>query len=356
MDLLTAATTTNVIKILLLGFLSFIIAFIAVPPLTHFLYKYRLWRTIKKDKSIDGQNLVVIPRVHLPHEKPVPRLGGLLVWIIPLVVSLLIMLLSKTGIPLFVKLNFLSRGQTWLPLTVLIGASLLGLADDLLQIRGKGKYVGGGLSLFWRISIMALLGLLSGWWFYSKLGWTTIFIPPIGDINIGFFYVPLFIMTTLGCWAGGVIDGIDGLAGGALAIIFSAFSIIAFSQGQIDLASFCAVLAGTILAFLWFNIPPARFYMGESGMMGLTATLAAVAFLTNSVFVLPIIAGLLVIEAGTVILQLLSKKFCHKKIFICSPIHHHLEAIGWSQSKITMRFWILGMIMAIIGVIIKLLS
>jgi len=207
-----------------------------------------------------------------------------------------------------------------------------------------------------RLLIMIIIAAGGAWWFYYKLGWTTLFIPLIGDINIGFFYIPLFIITTLGCWAGGVIDGIDGLAGGTFAMIFGAFSIIAFSQAQIDLASFCAVLTGAILAFLWFNIPPARFYMGESGMMGLTATLAAVAFLTDSVVVLPIIAGLLVIEAGSVILQLLSKKFLHRKIFLSSPIHHHLEAKGWSQPKITMRFWILGMIMAIIGVTIILLG
>lgn len=356
MDLLTAATTTNVIKILLLGFLSFIIAFIAVPPLTHFLYKYRLWRTIKKDKSIDGQNLVVIPRVHLPHEKPVPRLGGLLVWIIPLVVSLLIMLLSKTGIPLFVKLNFLSRGQTWLPLTVLVGASLLGLADDLLQIRGKGKYVGGGLSLFWRISIMALLGLLSGWWFYSKLGAQSMHIPGNGDIAFGWWYIPAFIVVMLAIYSGGVIDGLDGLSGGTFISIFSAFAIIAFSRQQIDLASFCMVLVGALLAFLWFNIPPARFYLGETGIMGLCAALTVVAFFTDSVLVLPIIGVLLFIESGSVILQLLSKKFRQKKIFLASPIHHHFEAKGWPHYKVTMRFWVIGLIAAMFGVIIRLLG
>jgi len=347
----------DIIKILFLFAFSSFLAILWTPILTHFLYKYKLWKKEARKKSIDGKSASVFYSLHKEKEVGTPRLGGLLIWITAIFVILFFALLSKiTNNEWLEKLNFLSRSQTYLPLGILISASLLGLCDDLLQVFDKGKYIGGGMKFSRRLLIMIVIAGIGAWWFYSKLGWATIFIPMIGDVNIGFLYVPLFILTTLGCWAGGVIDGIDGLAGGTLATIFSAFSIIAFSQGQIDLAAFCAVLAGAILAFLWFNIPPARFYMGESGMMGLTATLAAVAFLTNSVFVLPIIGGLLVIEAGSVILQLLSKKFRHKKIFICSPIHHHLEAIGWSQSKITMRFWILGMIMAIIGVIIKLLS
>ena len=347
----------DIIKILFLFAFSSFLAILWTPILTHFLYKYKLWKKEARKKSIDGKSASVFHSLHKEKEVGTPRLGGLLIWLTVIFVILFFALLSKiTNNQWLEKLNFLSRSQTYLPLGILISASLLGLCDDLLQVFDKGKYIGGGMKFSRRLFMMIIIAGIGAWWFYSKLGWTTIFIPVIGDINIGFFYVPIFIITTLGCWAGGVIDGIDGLAGGTLAIIFSAFSIIAFSQGQIDLSAFCAVLAGTILAFLWFNIPPARFYMGESGMMGLTATLAAVAFLTNSVFILPIIGGLLVIEAGSVILQLLSKKFRHKKIFISSPIHHHFEAIGWSQPKITMRFWILGMIMAIIGVIIKLLS
>ena len=348
--------SADIIKILFLFTFSSLLAIFWTPILTHFLYKYKLWKKEARQKSIDGKSASVFYNLHKEKEVGTPRLGGLLIWITVIFVILFFAILAKVSDNFWLeKLNFLSRSQTYLPLGILISASLLGLCDDLLQVSGKGKYIGGGMKFSRRLLIMIIIAGIGAWWFYSKLGWTTIFIPTMGDINIGFFYVPLFIITTLGCWAGGVIDGIDGLAGGTLAIIFSAFSVIAFFQGQIDLAAFCAVLAGAILAFLWFNIPPARFYMGESGMMGLTATLAAIAFLTNSVFVLPIIGGLLVIEAGSVILQLLSKKFRHKKIFISSPIHHHLEAIGWSQPKITMRFWILGMIMAIIGVIIKLL-
>jgi len=347
----------NIIKILFLCAFSSFLAVLWTPLLTHFLYKYKLWKKEARKKSIDGKAAPIFYKLHKEREVRVPRLGGLLIWITVIFVVFFFAILANFFDGFwFQKLNFLSRGQTWLPLAILAAASLLGLCDDLLQVFGKGKYIGGGMKFSRRLFIMIIIAAVGSWWFYYKLGWTTLFIPLIGDINIGFFYIPLFIVTTLGCWAGGVIDGIDGLAGGTFAMIFAAFSIIAFSQAQIGLAAFCAVLTGTILAFLWFNIPPARFYMGESGMMGLTATLAAVAFLTDSVVVLPIIAGLLVIEAGSVILQLLSKKFFHRKIFLSSPIHHHLEAKGWSQPKITMRFWILGMIMAIIGVTIRLLG
>lgn len=356
MDLLVSATSTNVIKIFVLSFLSFLIAFFSVPPLTHFLYKHKLWRKDKKKKSIDGQALVVIPSVHHDQEKPIPRFGGLLVWIIPLVVSLLFLLLSKVNNPFLAKLNFLSRGQTWLPLIVLVGASLLGLTDDLLQIRGRGKYVGGGLKLSWRISIMALLGLLSGWWFYSKLGVHAIHIPGNGDISFGWWYIPTFIIVMLAVYSGGVIDGLDGLAGGTFISIFSAFSIIALARHQIDLAAFCMVIVGSLLAFLWFNIPPARFYLGESGVMGLCATLTVIAFFTDSVLVLPVIGFLLFLESGSVILQLLSKKLRKKKIFLASPIHHHFEAKGWPHYKVTMRFWIIAFIAALLGVIIRLLG
>jgi len=347
----------NIIKILFLCAFSSFLAVSWTPFLTHFLYKYKLWKKEARKKSIDGKAAPILYKLHKKREVGVPRLGGLLIWVTVIFVIFFFAILSNFFDGFwFQKLNFLSRGQTWLPLAILAAASLLGLCDDLLQVFGKGKYIGGGMKFSRRLFIMIIIAAVGSWWFYYKLGWATLFIPLIGDINIGFFYIPLFIITTLGCWAGGVIDGIDGLSGGTFAMIFLAFSIIAFSQAQIDLAAFCAVLTGTILAFLWFNAPPARFYMGESGMMGLTATLAAVAFLTDSVVVLPIIAGLLVIEAGSVILQLLSKKFLHRKIFLSSPIHHHLEAKGWSQPKITMRFWILGMIMAIIGVLIRLLG
>lgn len=354
----------SVIKIFTLGSMGFLVAFLATPFLTHFLYKYKLWRKEVRTKALDGGEVPVFQKFHAQGEIAVPRFGGLLIWLPTLILAYLFFFLGKTDIYIFQKFNFLSRSQTWLPLFTLVAASLLGLVDDILQVlpqkatpKGKwAKYIGGGLDLKIRIALVTLIGLIGGWWFYSKLGWSTVHIPGNGDIEIGALMIFFYTIVMLATYSGGVIDGLDGLAGGAFGAMFAAFAAIAFFNDQIDLAAFNAIIAGTILAFLWFNIPPARFYFGETGILGLTAALTVVAFLTNSVLVLPIIGFLLVISSGSVILQLLSKKFRKKKIFLASPIHYHFEAKGWPHYKVTMRFWVVGVVMAIIGITIRLLG
>jgi phospho-N-acetylmuramoyl-pentapeptide-transferase len=160
----------------------------------------------------------------------------------------------------------------------------------------------------------------------------------------------------VGIFSGSIIDGIDGLAAGVMSSAFSAYMIIAFSRNQIDLAAFCAVIVGGLLAFLWFNIPPARFYLGETGMLGLTITLAVVAFLTKEVAVLPIIAFPLVVTSFSSSIQMFSKRHFGKKIFRVAPLHHHFEAIGWPSYKVTMIYWIISIICAIFGTVIALLG
>ncbi len=347
----------NVIKVLGISAIASIIAIIWCPLLTHFLYKYKLWKKEARTKAISGENAVIFNQLHKERETRVPRMGGLLIWITTVFIIFLFYVLSLIfPDSFFSQFNFLSRSQTWLPLFTLVAASLLGFADDILQVFGKGKYIAGGLSFKKRLFIVILIGLIAGWWFYAKLGWDYIHIPILGNFPIGIWYIPLFIFVTVATWSGGIIDGLDGLAGGAFASMFGAFTIIAFSQGKVDLATFCAVIAGTLFAFLWFNIPPARFYMGETGILGLTVVLSVVSFLTDSIFVLPIIGGLLVLETGSVIIQLLSKKFRKKKVFLSTPIHHHFEAIGWPAYKVTMRFWVIGIVFAIVGIAIRLLG
>ncbi|MDO8264976.1 MAG: hypothetical protein Q7T34_01235 [Candidatus Parcubacteria bacterium] len=353
---ITPDTAINIIKIFTLGSLGFLIAFIAAPFLIKFLYKYELWRKEVRTKAIDGGGTPIFQKFHSEGETHVPRFGGILILVIPLFLAGLFLMLSKTGIWYFQKLNFFSRPQTWLPIFALAGASLVGLADDLLQVYGRGKYIGGGLSLRYRLSLVILIGLIGAWWFFAKLGWSSLHIPGFGDVYIGIWYIPLFIFTMLATYTGGVIDGIDGLAGGVFVSIFGAFAGIALFLGQIDIAAFCAVIIGVLFAFLWFNIPPARFYMGETGIMGLTAALTVIAFLTDSFLVLPIIGFLLLLEALSVIIQLASKRFRHKKVFLAAPIHLHLEAKGWPPYKVTMRFWIIGVVMAAIGLGIRLLG
>jgi len=348
--------TLSVIKIFSLAAITSLVAYFWSPLLTNFLYKHQLWKKSARQKAISGEDARVFNSLHKEKEVGTPRMGGLVIWVTVLLVIFLFFVLSLIFPNTWIaQLNFLSRGQTWLPLFTLVVASIVGLMDDILVVRGWGKYIGGGISCKKRLFIVTLIGLIGSIWFYQKLGWDTVYIPFLGDVSIGLWYIPLFILVTIACWSGGVIDGLDGLAGGTFASIFGAFAVISFSLGKIELATFCAVIAGTLFAFLWFNIPPARFYMGETGILGLTTVLAVVAFLTDSVYVLPIIGGLLVIEVSSVIIQLLSKKFRGKKVFLSTPIHHHFEALGWPSYKVTMRAWIVGVVLAFVGVAIRLL-
>lgn len=354
--------TFNAIKILSLAFASSIIAVIIAGFLINFLYKIEFWKKKAREKTIDGQEAAVFLAFHKEKETNTPRGGGIIIWATVLILLGIVMILGKvTDIWWLDKFNFLSREETWIPLFALITASLIGLIDDISVVYGKGKYIGGGLKFRTRLLLVTLIGLVGGTWMYYKLGWDFIHIPLLGnfphgfDWHIGIYFILLYIIVSLASWASGVVDGLDGLAGGVYSAIFGAFAVIAFSLGMIDLSAFCMVILGALFAFLWFNIPPAKFYMGETGILGLAMTMTAIAFLTDSVAVLPIICGVLVIETGSVILQLLSKKFRKKKIWQSTPIHHHLEAIGWKPYQITMRFWIISIVCAVLGVSIQLL-
>jgi len=355
--------TFNIIRIFVVSITAAVIALISAPLFIKLLNKISFWKKDARTKTITGENADVFYSLHKEKEVSTPRGGGLVIWIPMLIVIFLFFGISFIHDPWWLKkLNFLSRRETWLPLFALISGSLVGLLDDAFTVYGKGKYVGGGLGFLRRLMIVSLIGLVGGLWFYFQLDWNSLHIPLISnfpqgfDFTVGFWIIPLFVVVMLASWSGGVIDGIDGLSGGIFSSIFLAFSIIAFSQGHAALATFCAAIVGTLFAFLWFNIPPAKFYMGETGILGLTSAMAVVAFLTDSVVILPIIAGLLAVEVGSILLQLLSKKFRHKKIWLSTPIHHHFEAKGWRPEQVTMRFWIIGVVLAILGVAIRLLG
>ncbi|MFZ3058032.1 MAG: hypothetical protein WA092_03265 [Minisyncoccales bacterium] len=354
--------TFNAIKIMSLGFTASIIAVIVAGFLIKFLYKIEFWKKKAREKTIDGQEATVFLAFHKEKETNTPRGGGIIIWVTVLILLFILLLAGRfSDIWWIDRFNFLSREETWIPLFALITASLIGLIDDISVVYGRGKYIGGGLKFKTRLLLVTLIGLVGGAWMYYKLGWDFIHIPLLRDFphgfdwHIGIYFILLYIIVSLASWASGVVDGLDGLAGGVYSAIFGAFAVIAFSLGMIDLSAFCMVILGTLFAFLWFNIPPAKFYMGETGILGLAMTMTAIAFLTDSVAVLPIICGVLVIETGSVIIQLLSKKFRGKKIWQSTPIHHHLEAIGWKPYQITMRFWIIGIVCAVLGVSIQLL-
>lgn len=345
----------SIIKIITALFISFITGIVITPFVTHYLYKHKMWKKRARNEALGGGETPIFNSLHKYKEVGTPRMGGIIIWASVLLTIFIIGLVAYIfPSPWTIKLNFLSQNQTWIPLFTLIAASLVGLVDDLLQIKGGGGYVAGGLSLSKRIALVLLIGFAGAWWFYFKLGTSSIVIPFYGDFDLGLLFIPFFMTVMLAIFSGGVIDGLDGLSGGIMASIFAAYAGIAFSQNQIDLAAFCAAIIGSILAFLWFNIPPARFYMSETGIIGLTVTLSVVAFLTKAVIVLPVIAFPLIATSASVIIQVASKKIRGKKVFLVAPIHHHFEAIGWPAYKVTMRFWILGIVFATIGMIISI--
>jgi phospho-N-acetylmuramoyl-pentapeptide-transferase len=286
-------------------------------------------------------------------------MGGIMIWGSALITVLLVTLLAKF-IPTAatIKLDFLSRDQTWIPFLTLIMGAIVGFINDLLDVRYHGK----GLSLKRRLAFVLTMSGFIGWWFYEKLDVMSVSVPFDGALHIGWGVIPLFMLMTLALYASGVIDGIDGLSGGVFASIFAAYSVIAFQQSQINLAAFCAMLVGALMAFLSFKVPPARFYMTETGTMALTLTLSTVVFMTDSmgggigISALPIIGALLVATVGSNVVQILSKKYRGKKVLRVAPLHHHFEAIGWSSPKVAMRYWILSIILAFIGVIFALLG
>lgn len=348
----------NVVKIFLPTAVAFFVGIMGTPFLTDFLYRHKMWKVSGVKKTFDGREATISNKLHNDEERKTPRMGGIVVWG-SVIITILLFFVTSLLFPqsIFSKLSFLSRNQTWLPLVTLIAGALFGLIDDYLVCRESSAQNGGGLSPTARLSFVALLATLGGWWFYAKLGVESVHIPFSGDLHLGLLFIPLFVVVMIGIYSGGIIDGVDGLSGGVFASIFSAYAVIAYAHGQIDLAAFSTVVVGGLLAFLWFNIPPARFFNSETGTMALTTSLTVVAFLTKSVVVLPLIAILLVVTSASSLIQILSKKFRNgKKVFVVAPLHNHFQAIGWPPYKVTMRYWVLSVFFAMVGTIIALIG
>ncbi|MEK7141974.1 MAG: hypothetical protein AAB818_00125 [Patescibacteria group bacterium] len=347
--------SANVVKIFGLSAFAFFIGVAMTPLLTRYLYKYKMWKKSVRTKTFSGGDAPITSELYKDKDIGTPRMGGMLIWGSVFIITVIFYALSKfSPSDMNQKLNFLSRNQTWVPIFGMLVGSLIGLADDFFTVFGKGNYNGGGISFAKRMGMVALMGIAGAVWFYYKLGMNGISVPFAGEIFLGIFFIPFFVFVMMAIFTGGVIDGLDGLSGGIFATIFATYSGIAYFQNQIDLAALCGIIMGGILAFLWFNIPPARFYMGETGVLGLTTALTAVAFLTDTVAVLPIIAFPLFAASGSSVIQIFSKKYFGKKVFKAAPIHHHFQALGWPANKVVMRFWVISVILAMIGMVIAL--
>lgn len=339
-----------VLRILLLILLGFALAMAWTPILAAGLFRFGIKKRIR-----DGGQTPVFTALHA-HKKDTPVMGGLLVWVTTLIITLLFWLSSWFFPDFFGPLNFLTRSETWLPLGAFVAAALVGVVDDLLNVHGIGT-VGGGFTVRHRLTLYTMIALIGAWWFTFKLGWDFIHIPLYGDIVVGGWYFAIFALVIVAtAFSVNEIDGLDGLAGGVLMLILSAYVIIAFAQHHYDLAALIAVIVGSLLAFLWFNILPARFIMGDTGSMSLGVVLGVVAMLTNTMFLLPIFGLLLVAESLSVIIQVLSKKIFKRKVFLSAPFHHHLEAIGWPEAKVVMRFWVITGVMTMVGLAVFLID
>lgn len=323
---------------LLLALAGFLFSMFFTPIYTHFAYKYKFWKK-QKQTTVDGKALPVMTKLHAHKFKRVfPTMAGLV---------------GVLAVTIVTWIFNLDRGQTWLPLAGFLGGAFVGVIDDAINIFGSGKGA-AGLRGPVKFVLISAVGLTLGWFFAYKLGWTTILVPFAGNFEIGAFIVTLIFAFAVVATSNAVniTDGLDGLSGGLAMMSYGAFGVIALFQGNIMLFGFCLTVIGWLLSYIWFNVPPARFMMGDTGSFALGAGLGVVAMMTNSFLLLPIIGLPFVIETGSSLIQLFSKKFFHRKVFISAPLHHHLEATGWGEAKIVMRFWIIAGVCAIVGVFI----
>lgn len=321
---------------LILSMSGFLLATFLTPIYTHFAYKYKFWKKQKKT-TLTGEALPVMTKLHAKKfKRAFPTMAGI------------IGVVTVTVVTVVCNLN---REQTWLPLLGFVGGSIVGLIDDLINVFGSGKGA-AGLRAPVKFAMITSLGLFLGWWFAVKLGWTAIAVPFIGDVQVGMIGMILIFAFAVVATSNAVniSDGLDGLAGGLAMLAYGAYGVIALLQGQWMLTAFCLTVVGWLLSYIWFNVPPARFMMGDTGSFAIGAGLGVVAMMTDAFFLLPIIGALFVVEAGSSLIQIFWKKVFKKKLFISAPIHHHLEAKGWNEAKIVMRFWVIAGMFAIIGI------
>jgi phospho-N-acetylmuramoyl-pentapeptide-transferase len=318
---------------------AFLLAMFLTPFYTFVAYRYKFWKR-QRSTSTTGEQLQVFTKLHADKfKRNIPTMAGMIG-----VISIAVVTFGFN----------LDRAETWLPLAALLGGAAVGLFDDVINIRGRGLGV-AGLRSGLKFTMITVLALALGWFFFVKLGYNSIHIPYFGDVTVGWWIIPLFVFAVVSTGnAVNISDGLDGLAGGLLAIAYGSFGVIALLQEHVLLSGFCFTVVGALLSYLWFNIFPARFFMGDVGSFAFGTSLGVVAMLTNTLFLLPIIGILFVIEAGSSLIQILSKKIFHKKVFLSAPIHHHLEAIGWPEAKVTMRFWVIACVAGFGGVLVAL--
>ncbi len=341
--LIISLQTSQLVEIFFLAFLGFVLSIVITPIYTTLAYKYAWWKK-PRASAVTGEVAKVFAQLHADkHRRMIPTMAGVVFLISVVIVT---------------AIFNLTREQTWLPLAAFVGGGVIGLIDDIINIRGTGAGVAGLPSKI-KFLLTTLIALIGGLYFYLKLDVTSIYVPGLSiPFEIGWLIVPLFVLVVVSTTnAVNFTDGLDGLAGGLAAIAFGNYAIIAFLEGRFGVAGFCMTMVGALLSYTWFNVYPARFFMGDSGSYALGTALGVVAIITDTILLLPIIGAVFVAEAGSSVLQILSKKLRKgKKIFKIAPLHHHFEASGWPETKVTMRFWILGQVCGVLGIVLFLLG
>jgi phospho-N-acetylmuramoyl-pentapeptide-transferase len=342
-EILTIAVEKEtVVRILLLSFISFMLSMLITPIYTTLAYKWQWWKR-QRSEAWSGGAATVYNKLHAEkHKRNIPTMAGV------------IFVITITLVTLGLNLD---RGETWLVLAGMVASAGVGFIDDLINIRAIGKGIAGMRSKL-KFALHSSIALVGGWWFYAKLDVDSIHIPYVGQFYLGVLIILLFWFVVIATANSvNITDGLDGLAGGLLVSSFAAYTVIALVQGQYALAGFCLTVVGALLSYTWFNIYPARFFMGDVGSFALGTALGIIAMQTDTVYVLPIIGAVYVAETGSVIINRTSRKLRNgKKVFRSSPIHHHFEAIGWPETKVTMRFWVLGQVAGVVGLVMFLIG
>jgi len=336
-----AKEITSLSRIGTLAFGSFVLSMALVPVYTNYAFKHKWWKQAR-ETAMTGEKAPIYYKLHAAkHKRNIPTMGGVVMIVTVATLTLLF--------------NW-SRNQTYLPLAVLLAAGAVGLFDDYLNINSHGLGI-AGMRAKLKFSLILGIAILGALYFYYKLGYNLIHVPAVGDFSLGWLYVPLFVLVVVSTAnAVNITDGMDGLAGGLLTTAFAVYAVIAYFQHNFGIAAFCGVIVGSMLTYTWFSIYPIRFFMGDTGAFAFGTTLGVIAMLTNTAFVLPIIGGVFVVEAGSSALQILSKRIFKRKIFLSAPLHHHLEAIGWPEPKVTMRLWVIGQVAGAVGLVLALIG
>lgn len=323
----------------------FITSFLLIPFIDLLFYLKR--RSKKVTSQVKDMNTPIHNRLLAGKDVETPVGGGIL--LIPIVVTLSILTLVITKHKL--------SNDIFVLIFTLISFGMIGFLDDLRKIfvSFSGKY--SGIKGRYLLLLQTVAALIVSMLLYFVVGFNNIFIPVVGNIILGWWYIPLAVFAIVAfANAFNISDGLDGLSTGLLTICLFAFLILAHSVLNQNLAIFAGVWIGALIAYLYFNVYPARVYLGDAGAFGFGATLAVIGLLTGKILGLAVIGGVFVIIVLSSALQIISKKVFKRKLFPVAPIHMYFKYIGWEEPKIVTRFWLAGAMLAIFGLWLALLS